>query len=102
MFPQWKIYFQHAEALSRRLSSGEVQENGLEAVGNCSELQGGMGRRSGHQGDFLKRKIPESNQRPYVFLECFERSCTKVSTICLKSYSNHPVGRKTHFIKTNI
>lgn len=101
MFPQWKN-FQRAEALSRRLSIGEVQENGLAAVGKCSELQGGMGRGSGHQGDFLKEKIPESNQRPYVFLECFERSCTKFSRICLKSYSNHLAGRKTQFHKKTI
>lgn len=93
------MYFQHVEALSRRLSIGEVQDFGLEAVGNSSELQGGRGRRPGHQGDFLKRNIPESNQRPYTFLECFERFSTKVSTKSLKSYSNRLLGRKTQFLK---
>lgn len=55
---QWKLYFQPVEALGRRLLISEVHENGLEAVGHWSELEGDMGGRSGHQGDFQKRSVP--------------------------------------------
>lgn len=65
MSPQWKMYSQCVEALSRRLSIGEVHENGLEAVANWSEL---MRKRSGHQGDFLKRKVPQRTKGPIYSL----------------------------------
>lgn len=80
-------------------SIGEVREDGPEAVANWPELQRVRRARSGHQGDFLKRKVPQSNPRPYVFLECFEKLCTKVSAICLKSCSNYIAGRKIHSFK---
>lgn len=77
----------------------EVHENGPEVVANRPELQGIRRERSGYEADFLKRKVPQSNPRPYVFLECLEKSRTKVSTICLKSCSNYMAGRKTHSFK---